>query len=278
MMGVIAPIMRLRLHVHRKRSHLRTSNPALMPKPMLIHGKEISKILNILLQEKVIIKAELTSGTEQLVVIQRVFKNQGRDYFSFKPDDALAGELVAETPAALVFQYRDSRGVPHVFRTEGVKDTQNLVTAAFPDTIERKQLRRSYRVDAPEGTRVEFFFNTSKRTCRVKDISVGGAFCTIAIEGDLAGKTSDKLMGQLTPNCQIDNITLQTDFSRECGIITLEKAQIVRIARGSDKKHSGFALRFVKLKPEQQKALNRFVLEIERHYLRRRVAVKAGLV
>ena len=121
-----------------------------------IVGKHIQAILERLKNGKTLFRMKLMGKNfEQLSVINDIRK-KGKQLFLLIDCPDGFDELVKITSGRLQFEYSGANKLPYYFYADIAQIDQKIIWVTIPDLIERRQLRRDFRVDMPTGAHMGF--------------------------------------------------------------------------------------------------------------------------
>lgn len=232
-----------------------------------ITGDAIKKVFESLITSKILVKLRL-SGTdyEQLTVLTGFRKKLNRTFFLLGYPDGF--KEVAGNKAAweIDFEFTGPDRIPYSFSTTGGEIYQNQLGLPFPELVYRHQRREFFRLEAPEGTMVEFVYRRSGCRAPVVNISVGGALIAMVchVDGD-----------QHDLPFQIGNVLADVDLvfppASDETRVTIKKAVVVRFDHRGPNTAACCGLKFIEIEQSQANTLTEFVYKLQRYRLRHRL-------
>ena len=232
-----------------------------------ITDNAIKKVFESLIKSKILIRLRL-SGTnyEQLTVLTGFRKKLNRTFFLLGYPDGFKEAAGNKDAWEIDFEFTGPDRIPYSFSTTGGEIYQNQLCLPFPDLVYRNQRRKFFRLEAPEGTMVEFVYRQSECREHVVDISVGGALIAMVchVEGsrhDLPFQVGDVL----------EDVELV--FPSESGEtrVKIEKAIVVRFDQRGPNTAACCGLEFIEIEQNQVNTLTEFIYKFQRDCLRNRL-------
>ena len=228
-------------------------------------GKQVQSILEQLKNERSLIRMKLMENDFQLLTIIHDFRSRGNSlYFLVDSQDDFFNQIKKNTSAMIHFEFTNADKLSFFFNAKvaGV-DKKGFIWIAFPEIIERKQVRRDFRVDAPQGTYMSFLKDSIKFNKGVINLSLGGAFGVVIIDHDnsVSISTGDSLM-HIEMFFKLKNIDHQ---------LNIRKAAVVRLEEKSLRNVYCSAIHFVDIDKTEEKSLTELIYIFQREYLQKRL-------
>ena len=232
-----------------------------------ITDSSVKKIFESLIQSKILINMHLT-GTkyDQLTVMTGLRRKLGRLHFLLGYPDGFVEAAAGTKTWSIDYEFTGSDGIPYMFSSTGGEIYGGQLSIPFPQFLTRKQRRKYFRLEAPDGTKVEFNFNQSECLEKVVDVSVGGALIALVCFADGNRENNPFKVGDV-----IEDVELSFPLEVSETKIRIKKARVVRFDKGRSKARTCCGLEFIEVKQSQVKALTDFIYMYQRKYLRRRI-------
>jgi len=203
---------------------------------------------------------------DQLTVMTGLRRKLGRLHFLLGYPDGFAEAVAGSDAWSIDYEFTGTDGIPYMFSSTGGEVYRDQLSIPFPHHLTRKQRRKYFRLEAPNGTTVEFNFDQSECREKVVDVSVGGALIALVCFEDVNRKDSPFKVGDVIEDVEL-SFPLESSETR----IRIKKATVVRFDRGRSKARTCCGLEFTEVDPSQVKALTEFIYMYQRNYLRRRI-------
>ena len=232
-----------------------------------ITDNAIKKVFESLIKSKILIKLRL-SGTnyEQLTVLTGFRRKLNRTFFLLGYPDGFKEAAGNKDAWEIDFEFTGPDRIPYSFSTTGGEIYQNQLCLPFPDLVYRNQRRKFFRLEAPEGTMVEFVHRQFEYREHVVDISVGGVL--IAMVCHVEEKRHDLPF-------QIGNVLEDVElvFPSDSGEIRVQikKAIVVRFDQRVPNTATCCGLEFIEIEQNQVNTLTEFIYKFQRDRLRNRL-------
>ena len=227
-----------------------------------IEGQNLAKFFEQLQKDKTVIRVHvLGRNYERLTIITGTRERDGVRYFLIDYPAGFSETVKGAEVLKLHFDFSGADRLPYVFRTYGGEIAGNEVWVRFPTFIERRQRRRSFRLEAPLGTRILYQFKSARHEVSVINISQGGALVL------LEKKTQKGL--PLEPGQYLKNLTLLFPSKEGELTINIREAVVRRLGRQNsiDKYHCAF--QFIDVEKNEATSLNALIYRYQREYLRK---------
>ena len=232
-----------------------------------ITDSSVKKIFESLIKSKTLINIHLT-GTQydQLTVMTGLRRKLGRLHFLLGYPDGFKETAGNAEAWSIEYEFTGNDGIPYSFTSTGGEIYRNQLSIPFPQFLTRKQRRRYFRLEAPDGTLAEFMYNEAECREKVVDVSVGGVLIALVCfekesRGDLPFKEGDV----------IEDVILSFPVETTEMRIKIKKATVVRFDRGQPRARTCCGLEFNEVEPSEARALTEFIYRYQRKCLRERI-------
>jgi hypothetical protein len=232
-----------------------------------ITDSSVKKIFESLIQSKVLINMHLT-GTkyDQLTVMTGLRRKLGRLHFLLGYPDGFVEAASGTKSWSIDYEFTGSDGIPYMFSSTGGEIYGGQLSIPFPQFLTRKQRRKYFRLEAPDGSMVEFKFNQSECREKVVDVSVGGALIALVCFAE-----GDREKNPFKVDDIIEDVVLSFQLESSETRIKIKKAKVVRFDKGRPKARTCCGLEFIEVDQSEVKALTDFIYMYQRKYLRKRI-------
>lgn len=228
-----------------------------------ITGNRIYGLLEQARKKRIMLKMNiLGTGHEGLtMVIGFNIKNNDERFFIIDYPSSTEKVFPVAKGEKCYFEYTGQDKIPYSFRALIAQVDNDSLTIELPDAIERIQRRKYFRINTPAGTKMILNHHGKGFEFDVINVSEGGALVghktrfhnkNIFYEGGLLSK-------------------LQL-ISREEGLATriyIDSAEIVRIAKNSDRGRYDYAIEFNNILNQNETKIREFIYNCQRKAIKR---------
>jgi len=233
-----------------------------------IIGKHIHTILEQVKNGKTLIRMKLTEKDyEQLTIIDDIRKKDKKLFLLIDCPDGF-DDLVKNSSGKLQFEYNGADKISYFFCADIAQIDQKNIWVTFPDIIERRQLRRDFRVDMPSGTHMSFKKCGVKFNTQVIDLSLGGSFGALISNQNITQSVHPVSIGDSLT--EIELISQSQYFEHR---VNIRKAVVVRCEEDQLLHSCFYAIHFLNMNKTEEKALTDLIYIIQREYLKRKLAM-----
>ena len=232
-----------------------------------ITDNAIKKVFESLITSNILVKLRL-SGTdyEQLTVLTGFHKKLNRTFFLLGYPDGFKEVAGNKEAWEVDFEFTGPDRIPYSFSTTGGEIYQNQLCLPFPDLIYRNQRRKFFRIEAPEGTMVEFVYRRSGCRAQVVDISVGGVLIAMVCHADGDQHDLRFQIGDV-----LEDVDLVFPPASDATRAKIKKAIVVRFDRRGPNTTACCGLEFIEIEQGQVNTLTKIIYKFQRDRLRRRL-------
>jgi hypothetical protein len=233
-----------------------------------IVGEHIQAILEQLKNGKTLVRMKLVEKNfEELSVINDIRKKGKLPFLLIDCPDGF-DELVKDSSRKLLFEYSGVNKLPYFFYAGIAQIDQNIIWVTVPDLIERRQLRRDFRVDIPTGAHMGFKKYGVRFNKRVINLSLGGSFGALIRSQEMTQSQLPISVGDTLT--EIELIFQSKHFEQQ---VNIRKAVVVRFEENPLLGSSCYALHFLDMDKTEEKALTELIYVIQREYLKKRLTI-----
>ena len=205
-------------------------------------------------------------GYQRLTMITDIREVKTNHSFSIDPP-AQFKEKVADLPEWNIhFKLTGPDKIEYSFSTLGGRIEGKEIWIPFPDTIDRIQRRKHFRIETPPGTQLTLVVKKNQRLADLLNISLGGLLCVLVrlkkeIRTDPVLKIGDTL----------SNITLSCP-NEECAddTVPIKSAIVRRVEVDPNHYRHRYAIEFLDMTFSEKSDLTRIIYRLQRELLRKR--------
>ena len=238
-----------------------------MSKTEKISGDGVARLCKELLQLKTLFKLILLDTDFQYPTIVTALTDQktGPCFIIDMPEEFR--EAAADTDSwRFRFEFTGKDNIRYTFNTIGGKIIDNRIIIKLPESIEREQRRKLFRINAPDGTRLCFTINSGRYEFEVIDISIGGTLAAMV-----------QTARHVNPEPPFPDIRELKDVELVFPVeicqqpIKIETAKIRRTKKNPEAPRYEMALEFSKIDTHQEGLLTDLIYRLQRQHLRKRL-------
>ena len=204
------------------------------------------------------------SGSWQAVVVD-VRTRKRKLYLIVKPSEQLCAALTGSTEARLLLEFTDRNKVPYSCEIDDFKLTESDIWLAIPETIERHQRRKIFRLEAPSGSELSLNIKGVDCTLLLIDVSINGA---LGLMSHLNPRGERSILGQQGQT--IPDAVLIFPSCTGTRRILISECTIRRLEPHATTGKMQYALEFTAIDENNEQLLTKLIYEYQREYLRRR--------
>jgi len=228
-----------------------------------IYGKGLLSLFRELLENKTVLRVFLLGKDyERLTIVTDLEETDSGVYITVDYPAGFKRAIEGMTGWRLRFEFTGRDRLPYVFRTEGGQIAKDGIRLRLPDFIERRQRRRSFRLEAPLGTKLMFTKDFKKHEANVINISLGGAFISLE-KGE-----------QKKPVVEVDDylkgLKITFPSKDEDLAVYVKEAMVKRIEKDIYQGRFNYALQFTDVEKKDSDLLQKLIYRFQREYLRKR--------
>ena len=231
-----------------------------------IRGEAITAVLNELIQSRTLVRIKMIGKDyEQLTIIHAIRSRKGERYFLIENPIELQDILIDYSGLPFQFEFTNAHGVPYTFTTLGDWMEDEEIWLRFPETIEKRQQRRNFRIEVPPNTFLYFTFQERKHILSVVNLSLGGSFGALMML-DNACSGLDIAVGDIVENLKL--VLRNGPLTRQ---LNVSKAKVVRTEEKPMHPNIFLACEFLEMDKENERKLTEIIFELQRQILRQRI-------
>ena len=232
-----------------------------------ILGNAITSLFEELLQRQTLLKLVLLdTDFEHLTRVTRLKKKETGPHFVIDIPEGFKEAVANIDIWSIRFEFTGKDNINYVFTTIDGQIAGQQMHIKMPKTVERRQRRKLFRIDAPPKTKLCFSIQTTGYELDVIDISLGGSLAALV--------QTDRPVEQQTPFSDIQALKdVELVFPAEIDPqpIRIETAQIKRIKENPQTTRYEMALEFIRISKRHENRLNDLIYRLQRQYLRKRL-------
>ncbi|MGD8264291.1 MAG: PilZ domain-containing protein [Desulfobacterales bacterium] len=236
-----------------------------------ITGKPLSLLFRELRQDKTLLKMKLLNGDlEHLTQISEIRQRKRNTYILVDYPESFQQILEPSEHRRIRFEFTAKDNIRYVFESEAEKYSQDVIWIQFPESVERFQRRKLFRLDAPHGTRLFFKIDDSQYELWVVNVSLGGSL------GVLVSMSENKEKNfKLYDHRLLENVELMFPSESDHEKVKIKQCQIKRQEINPQTNRYECAMEFKEIADDEEKKLTEYFYEHQRKYLKKRSLMKA---
>lgn len=233
-----------------------------------LQGNKCISLFRELIEKKVIVSVCVV-GTdyEQLTVITGLEQSSAGEILIIDEPSGFKSAVDRHDILKLRFTLNGPDKLEYLFDTQGGICLDNAIKVPLPESVQRLQRRKDFRVNALPNTKLLFVNQNLKGVILLNNISMGGVF------GGLVKYNRKKTKGSVLQLYQyVYNIAITFPAHSEIKqqVVMIKKAKVVRIERDQNRHIYRYALEFKEMSHDQQALLRQTIYQIQRYYLKNR--------
>jgi len=228
-----------------------------------IYGKSLIRLFRGLIEDKTVLRVFLLGKDyERLTIVTNLEEKDSETFITVDYPGGFKRAVEGTTNWRLRFEFTGKDRLPYIFRTEGGELIKGGIRLKLPPFIERRQRRKSFRLEAPLGTKLTFTKDFKKYVTNVINISLGGALVSLE-------KREHK-----KPVVDVDEYLkgLKVSFpsKEEESVVYIKEAMVKRVEKDIYQGLFNYALQFTDVEKKDSDLLQRLIYQFQREYLRKR--------
>jgi c-di-GMP-binding flagellar brake protein YcgR len=233
-----------------------------------VTGKTLYQILdNARIQRTTVDFTVIGMNYDRLSVITGLSREGETGSFRIDLPDQFFERVSSPEGRRVYLEFVGSDRISYSIRTTISQVSSNEIWLAIPDSIERKQRRRHFRVEPPLGTMVSFTYHTGQYEASVSNISLGGAL--IITRGERFLRETGSQVGDTFRDLEI-----LYKKGEEIFRVAVNKAELKRIDKIEHGGRFSFALQFREIDKEEVNRLEQLVYFFQREILKHRSGIE----
>ena len=228
-----------------------------------IYGKGLIRLFRELMENKTVLRVFLLGKDyERLTIVTDIEEEDSDVYITIDYPGGFKKAIEGTSNWRLRFEFTGKDRLPYIFRTEGGELVKDGIRLKLPNFIERRQRRKSFRLEAPLGTKLVFTKEFKKFETNVINISLGGAF------------VSSEKGEQKKPIVEVDEylkaIKVFFPSKDEELVVYIKEAMVKRVEKDIYHGLFNYALQFTDIDKKDSDLLQKLIYRFQREYLRKR--------
>jgi len=232
-----------------------------------ISGDRVTRIFEELLQRKTHLKLTLLDTDFQHLTIVTALRTQKPDpSFNIDTPEGFRDATADIDAWHIRFEFTGKDNIKYIFKTVGGKIANNQIKIKLPETVERRQRRRLFRINGPAGTLICYTINATRYEFEVIDISLGGSLAVLVQTDSHAYQKSP-----FPDSGELKDVELVLPVGIYRKPIRIKTAEIKRTKENPEAPRYEMALEFTELSTRHKKLLTDLIYRLQRQYLRKRL-------
>ncbi len=228
-----------------------------------VYGKGLINLFRELIDNKTVLRVFLLGKDyERLTIVTDLEETDSGTYITVDYPGGFRRAVEGTTGWRLRFEFTGKDRLPYVFRTEGGEITKDGIRVRLPDFIERRQRRRSFRLEAPLGTKLVFTKDFKKYDTNVINISLGGALVCL--------EKGDRKKPVVEVDEYLKGIKVLFPSRDEELVVYIKEAMVKRVQKDIYQSLFNYAFQFTDVEKKESDLLQKLIYRFQREYLRKR--------
>lgn len=236
-----------------------------------IKGKGRFDIFQKLQSDKTLVKIHIPSKDyERLTMVTGIRTQDNVPFFLIDHPGDFEQTLDDQKDRRMDFEFTGKDNIQYSFRSSGGKITGDEIWIRFPDLIERRQRRESFRLEAPMGAKLHLKGDLTEHEMSVIDISLGGTSGVIIDGNRKKGTRADPIFktGETLRNLQLRFPSMEKELT-----VCIKKSVVRRVQKIPRTNRYRYGLQFAEMEKEEEVVLTKLIYRIQREYLRNRLPI-----
>jgi c-di-GMP-binding flagellar brake protein YcgR len=237
-----------------------------MTAPETIPREDSLSLLKSLARDRTPLTLKASDGSRQWqLVAGEIRTRRRRRYLIVEDSEALRSALSDDAASPMTLGFTDRNHVPHTCEIQHHRLTKTDIWLEIPETIERHQRRRIFRLEAPSGSELHLNIGGEAHSLLLIDVSINGALGIMSHLRADPNAAPPGCLGQTIPDAVL---LFQTKAGPQR--IHIAECTIRRLEPHETTGKMQYALEFTTIDEENEQLLTKMVYEFQREYLRRR--------
>lgn len=232
-----------------------------------ISGDGVARIFKELLQFKTLLKLILldTDFQHPTIVTALTAQKTGPCFIIDTPEGFR--EAAADIDSWRIrFEFTGKDNIRYSFNTIGEEIIDSQMIIKLPESLERKQRRKLFRINAPAGTMLCFTINVMRYELEVIDISIGGSLAAMVQTASHACQEPPfSKIGELKDV----ELVFPAEICRQP--IKIKTAKIKRTKKNPEAPRFEMGLEFSNINSRHEGLLTDLIYRLQRQHLRKRL-------
>jgi c-di-GMP-binding flagellar brake protein YcgR len=231
-----------------------------------IPREESLALLKSLIQDRTPLILKAPDGSRQWQLLAREIRTRRRRrYLVVEDNEALRSALADTAWGKMTVSFTDRNNVPHTCEIEHHRLAKMTIWLEIPETIERHQRRKIFRLEAPSGSELHLNIGGKEHSLLLIDVSISGA---LGIMSHLKAGPETAMPGCRGETIPDAVLLFQTKAGPQR--IHIAECTIRRLEPHHTTGKMQYALEFTTIDEENEQLLTKMIYEFQRKYLRRR--------
>lgn len=228
-----------------------------------ITGEKRFQVFEALRNDKTFLKMNLTGmDFERLTIVLEIDLGEEGPLFLIDAPAGLREALRDEAPGKIRFEFTGPDNLQYLFNTSGGQVLHDRIWIRLPESIERIQRRRHFRLEAPLGTRLYVSLDGRRQEMNVINVSQGGL-----LVAPLKGTSRSEI---IRTGDYLRRIALVFPSEEDHPSLTIEEALVRRREQDTLTGEPRYGLQFTRLEKKTEKVLTDIIYRLQRQFLRKR--------
>jgi len=226
----------------------------------MIQGKDRFDIFEQLRKDKTLIQIRLLgTNYERLTIITGIRARKNMLFFLIDYPKGFKEAASDIGVWKMSFEFIGNDNLQYVFKTSDGEISGNEIWIRFPESIEKTQLRKHFRIEVLLGTKLHFEKKSDRFEMNVIDISLRGALVT-SIQKNAILKSREDLI----------DVQLVFPSEEKDLMVNIKKASVKRVGKNAPMQRYTYGLYFTIIEKNEETALTKIIYELQRKLLQKR--------
>lgn len=233
-----------------------------------VDGKRSEGLFRQLIRANTLITMRIrgVEGYQRLTMITDIRKVKENHSFAIDPPAQFNQKVAELQDWDIHFKFTGPDKIEYSFSTLGGQIEGKEIWIPFPDTIERIQRRKSFRIETPPGTQLTLAVRKTRRLADILNISQGGLLCVL-----VRLKKEIKTDPVLRVGDSLNNVTLACPNEEgPVDMVPIRSVIIRRVEADPNHYRHRYALEFSDMTFSEKSDLTRIIYRLQRELLRKR--------
>jgi len=226
----------------------------------MIQGKDRFDIFEQLRKDKTLIQIRLLgTNYERLTIITDIRARKNMLFFLIDYPKGFKEAASDVEIRGMRFEFIGNDNLQYAFKTSAGEISGNEIWIRFPESIEKTQLRKHFRIEVLLGTKLHFEKKSDRFEMNVIDISLRGALVT-SIQKNAILKSGEDLI----------DVQLVFPSEEKDLMVNIKKASVKRAGKNAPMQRYTYGLYFAIIEKNEETALTKIIYELQRKLLQKR--------
>jgi c-di-GMP-binding flagellar brake protein YcgR len=229
-----------------------------------ISGEKLLELFNRIKQERTILRLHLLGKDfERLTIITGLERKNDETYLAIDSPKDLGDHLTEDKGGRLFFEFTDKKKIHYSFKTNLKDLAGNNALVHLPQSVNRLQRRKNFRINTPIGTRLNLKIRGKAFSLAVINLSQNGILIQQTGENH-----SDKVFFKGLVLKRLDLVCPKRGKEEH---LLIQQAVIQRVEKNINPGRFYYGLQFTEIDKNEEEGLRQFIYECQREELRKKI-------